>query len=46
MVDIRLAGLVDGGGRCDALAGISGCQGVGAANFKLRATDNDRIVGL
>ena len=38
--------LVDGGGRCDALAGISGCQGVGAANFKLRATDDDRIVGL
>ena len=46
MVDIRLATLVDGGGRCDALAGISGCQGVGAANFKLRATDDDRIVGL
>lgn len=37
---------VDGGGRRDALAGISGCQGVGAANLKLRATDNDRIVGV
>ena len=41
-----MATLVDGGGRCNALAGIPGCQGVGAANLKLRTTDDDRVVGF
>lgn len=41
-----MATLVDGGGRCDALAGIPGCQGIGAAYCKLRTTDDDRVVGF
>ena len=41
-----MATLVDGGGRRDAMAGISGCQGVGADNLKLRTTDDDRVVGF